>query len=115
MGLTWIFGRKAFGLRSRMASIAAWRTISLSLLLQQLTQLQPSQYRPDAKHSQYSFRQREFLQLQCFFVGAAWLVLPPPRLPFWPPLCAGCLHHVRTQLESNSQPSKHFSCNAAAV
>jgi hypothetical protein len=39
----WILGRKALGLRSRMASTAAWRTLSLSRLLQQLTQLQPSQ------------------------------------------------------------------------
>ena len=66
---TWIFGRKALGLRSRMDSTAAWRTCSLSLLLQQLTQLQLSQYRPLAKHSQYSLRQREFLQLQCFLMG----------------------------------------------
>ena len=40
---TWILGRKALGLRSRMASTAAWRTCSDSLLLQQLTQLQLSQ------------------------------------------------------------------------
>jgi len=52
-----------------MDSTAAWRTCSLSLLLQQLTQLQLSQYRPLAKHSQYSLRQREFLQLQCFLMG----------------------------------------------
>lgn len=48
-----ILGRKALGLRSRMASTADWRTPSFCWLLQQPTQLQPSQYRPEAKHSQY--------------------------------------------------------------
>lgn len=47
-----ILGRKALGLRSRMASTAACRVDSCSRLLLQLTQLQPSQYLPDAKHSQ---------------------------------------------------------------
>ena len=41
------------GLRSKMPSTAACRVVSCSWLLQQLTQLQLSQYRPDAKHSQY--------------------------------------------------------------
>ncbi len=41
--LAWILGRKAFGFRSRMASTAAWRSASCAWLLQQLTQLQPSQ------------------------------------------------------------------------
>ena len=51
--MAWIFGLKALGLRSRMPSTAACRVVSCSWLLQQLTQLQLSQYRPDAKHSQY--------------------------------------------------------------
>jgi hypothetical protein len=48
-----ILGRKALGLRSSIASTAACRVVSCSLLLWQFMQLQPSQYRPDAKHSQY--------------------------------------------------------------
>lgn len=63
--LPWILGLKALGLRSRMASTAACLVASFSRLLQQVMQLQWSQYRPLAKHSQYSFRQRLFLQLQC--------------------------------------------------
>ena len=51
--LACILGRKALGLRSKMPSTAACRVVSCSWLLQQLTQLQLSQYRPDAKHSQY--------------------------------------------------------------
>jgi len=39
----WILGLKAFGLRSKMASTADCRVLSFSILLQQLTQLQPSQ------------------------------------------------------------------------
>jgi len=39
----WILGLKAFGLRSKMASTADCRVLSFSMLLQQLTQLQPSQ------------------------------------------------------------------------
>ena len=65
--MPWILGRNAFGFRSRMASTAACLTASWLLLLQQDRQLQWSQYRPLAKHSQYSLRQREFLQLQCFW------------------------------------------------
>ncbi len=41
--LTWILGRKALGLRSRMASTAAWRVCSCSGLLEQLRQLHCSQ------------------------------------------------------------------------
>jgi hypothetical protein len=67
---TWIFGRKALGLRSRIASTALCLVPSFSRLLKQLTQLHDSQYRPEAKHSQYSLRHLEFLQLHCF--------LPPP-------------------------------------
>ena len=70
------------GLRSRIASTAACRVPSLDWLLQQPTQLQPSQYRPDAKHSQYSFRQREFLQLQWRLLeaaGSACRARPPWR------------------------------------
>ena len=52
-GLTWILGRNALGFRSRMASTALCRVPSFSRLLKQLRQLQASQYRPDAKHSQY--------------------------------------------------------------
>lgn len=49
---TWILGRKALGLRSKIASTAAWRVPSFAGLLKQLAQLQFSQYRPLAKHSQ---------------------------------------------------------------
>lgn len=52
-GLLAIFGRKAFGFRSNVDSTASCLTTSCSLLLQQFTQLHPSQYVPDAKHSQY--------------------------------------------------------------
>mmetsp|Transcript_25271 Transcript_25271/g.74640 ORF Transcript_25271/g.74640 Transcript_25271/m.74640 type:complete len:218 (-) Transcript_25271:98-751(-) len=79
--LPWIFGRNALGLRSRMASTALCRVPSCSLLFMQLTQLHESQYRPDAKHSQYSLRHREFLQLHCFRAE------PPERPP--PPALAG--------------------------
>ena len=51
--LTWILGRNAFGFLSRMASTALCRVPSFSRLLKQLRQLHASQYRPDAKHSQY--------------------------------------------------------------
>lgn len=43
---------------------------SFSMLLQHPLQLQFLQYSPLEKHSQYSFRHREFLQLQFFFTGA---------------------------------------------
>lgn len=66
-----ILGRNALGLRSRMDSIADWRLSSFVLLLQQLLQLHPSQYLPEAKHSQYSFKHLEFLQLHCFLLVAA--------------------------------------------
>lgn len=52
-GLLAIFGLNAFGLRSKVASTASLLAASLSTLLKQFTQLQPSQYIPDAKHSQY--------------------------------------------------------------
>jgi hypothetical protein len=52
------------GLRSRMFSIALLRADSFMVLFMQLAQLQPLQYRPDAKHSQYSFRHFELRQLQ---------------------------------------------------
>jgi hypothetical protein len=62
-----------------------------TLLLWQLLQLQDagSQCWPDAKHSQYSFRQREFLQLHWrgFIVAtttARALLLVLPRVPVWP-------------------------------
>ena len=64
-GAEWlIFGRNAEGLRSSVCSMARLRISSFSGLLWQAWQLQPKQYWPEAKHSQYSFRQREFLQLQ---------------------------------------------------
>ena len=44
-------------------SIARLRISSFSGLLWQAWQLQPKQYWPEAKHSQYSFRQRELRQL----------------------------------------------------
>ena len=62
-----IFGLKALGFLSRIAAIVSLRTDSFSMLLQQLLQLQFLQYSPLAKHSQYSFRHLEFLQLQFFF------------------------------------------------
>lgn len=65
-GLLAIFGLKAFGLRSKVASTASRRAASFSTLLQQLEQLHPSQYIPDAKHSQYNFKHFECLQLHCF-------------------------------------------------
>ncbi len=61
--LACILGRKALGLRSRMPSTAACRVVSCSWLLQQLTQLQLSQYRPDAKHSQYLRAGRQGLKI----------------------------------------------------
>lgn len=48
----WILGLNALGLRSRIISIAWLRAVSLLVLFMQLTQLQPWQYLPDAKHSQ---------------------------------------------------------------
>ena len=50
---TWILGLNALGFLSKMASTALCRVPSFSRLLKQLTQLQASQYRPEAKHSQY--------------------------------------------------------------
>lgn len=64
-------GLNALGLRSNTASTAPWRTSSFALLLQQSLQLQLSQYTPDAKHSQYSFKHLEFLQLHCFRLAVA--------------------------------------------
>ena len=52
-GLCAILGRKAFGFRSSVVSMAALRSAAFSMLLQQLWQLQLSQYSPEAKHSQY--------------------------------------------------------------
>lgn len=52
-GLLAIFGRNAFGLRSKVVSTASLLDASCSTLLWQFVQLQPSQYTPDAKHSQY--------------------------------------------------------------
>lgn len=52
-GLLAILGLNAFGLRSKVASTASLLAASFSTLLKQFTQLQPSQYIPDAKHSQY--------------------------------------------------------------
>ena len=52
-GLGAIFGRKALGFRSSVDSTASWRMMAFSTLLQQFVQLQLSQCRPEAKHSQY--------------------------------------------------------------
>ena len=41
------------------------------VVFSQPTQLQSRQYSPRAKHSQYSFRQRLFLQLQLLLLTAA--------------------------------------------
>lgn len=46
-----------------MACTALLRLSSFSGLFRQLWQLQAKQYCPEAKHSQYSFRQRELRQL----------------------------------------------------
>lgn len=53
---------KARGLRSRTTSTASRRSFSCAVLLQQPRQLQLTQYMPDAKHSQYSFKHLLFLQ-----------------------------------------------------
>mgnify|MGYP000459650173 FL=1 len=55
--------------RERAELVKAIKVAStLTLLLQQFAQLQVSlQYTPAAKHSQYSFVHREFLQLQLRF------------------------------------------------
>ncbi len=47
-----IFGRKAFGFRSRIVYIVSFRACSFSMLLLQFIQLQFLQYSPEAKHSQ---------------------------------------------------------------
>lgn len=99
-GLGAIFGRKALGFRSSVDSTASWRMMAFSTLLQQLVQLQLSQCRPEAKHSQYlsgagelekfrssrrgdeqggatyNFRHREFLQLQFFFFMGIFTFTP---------------------------------------
>lgn len=61
-----ILGLNAFGFLSRIEEMVSFLTDSFSILLQQLLQLQFLQYSPLAKHSQYNFKQREFLQLQFF-------------------------------------------------
>jgi len=68
-----ILGLKAFGLRSRTSATVFLRMLSFSTLLQQPLQLQFLKYSPLEKHSQYSFRHREFLQLQFFLVFVYWL------------------------------------------
>ena len=57
-GLLAILGRNALGLRSSVASTASLRIASFSTLLLQLVQWHPSQYVPEAKHSQYLRRSR---------------------------------------------------------
>ena len=61
-----ILGLNAFGFLSKIAAIVSFLTDSFSMLLLQELQLQFLQYSPLAKHSQYNFKQREFLQLQFF-------------------------------------------------
>tara|TARA_B100001540_G_C15742252_1_gene612834 strand:+ start:580 stop:912 length:333 start_codon:yes stop_codon:yes gene_type:complete len=79
-GLGAIFGLKAFGFRSSVASTASWRTGAFSGLLQQFVQLQLSQCSPEAKHSQYSFKHLELRQLQFrFFTGMIFLAQRSPR------------------------------------
>lgn len=60
----WILGIKACGLRYTVASAACCRAGSWSAVFWQHAQLQSRQYRLLAKQGQYSFRQRDFLQLQ---------------------------------------------------
>lgn len=52
-GLLAIFGLKAFGLRWRVVSTASFLSFSFSTLFRQFKQLQPLQWIPAAKHSQY--------------------------------------------------------------
>ena len=61
-----ILGLKALGFLSNIAEIVSFLRASFSILLQHPLQLQFLQYSPLAKHSQYSFRHFEFLQLQLF-------------------------------------------------
>jgi len=67
----WVFG--CVWTHAVLSSLSLPSSFSLFLLT--------TQYRPDAKHSQYSFRQREFLQLQCRCgppSGGAAAPPPPP-------------------------------------
>jgi hypothetical protein len=66
LGIFEIFGLNATGFLSKIAAIVSFLTDSFSILLQHPLQLQFLQYSPLAKHSQYSFRHLEFLQLQFF-------------------------------------------------
>ena len=68
---TAIFGLNAFGFLSSVCSIACCRSCALSNEFLHAKQLQSSQYRPLAKHSQYSFKHFEFLQLHFFPAGFA--------------------------------------------
>jgi hypothetical protein len=65
-----IFGRNAFGFRSSVCSIADCRSCACSTLFLHPAQLHASQYFPLAKHSQYSLRHFEFLQLHRFLCDA---------------------------------------------
>lgn len=66
-GLMLIFALKADGLRSSVAATALRTASSFSGVLLHPTQLQSWQNVREAKHSQYSFKHFEFLQLQRFF------------------------------------------------
>jgi hypothetical protein len=54
----------ALGFLARVSFIALFRISSYSVLFLQSLQLHPSQTNSAAKHSQYSFRHFDFLQLQ---------------------------------------------------
>jgi hypothetical protein len=59
-----IRGLKAFGFFARVSLMAFSRRSPPAAVFPQSLQLQPSQNRSAAKHSQYSFRHLDFLQLQ---------------------------------------------------
>ena len=70
-GMTPIFGLNALGFFASREAMACCRTSSVSVLLAQSIQLQrSSQYPPRRKHSQYSFRHLDLLQLHGALVRA---------------------------------------------
>jgi hypothetical protein len=86
-------------------SIALTRLSLFSGLLWHPWQLQPKQYCPDAKHSQYSFRQRELRQLH-------WLRLSKPGCR--PCLCCGTRPHglgasIESILRDATAPPSDFA------
>lgn len=83
--LTEILGLKAFGFLARVSFMALSRMLANASMFWQSVQLQPSQKSSAAKHSQYSFRHLDFLQLQGLLLGAGVVVFSfPPDLAIFP-------------------------------